>query len=173
MTSGGNNFNYFPDNQLTKLVQFIHKFVWNRNSSDPSIRGPSGLCLPCLPYCNTAAVYFMYRILCLLPFGVKKDGDNEANSAADDVNERRLIFRTIDELLGCMRSSVTDSCGDVAGHWLFTFKSLIMLPVQHHLGCSSSLTGRCSLTFTRRQLSCNVVTLAVRSVNGSLTEMNE
>jgi len=41
-----------------------------------------------------------------------------------------------------MRSSVVDSCGDEAGVWLFTFKSLIMLPVQQHVGCTStSSTG--------------------------------
>jgi len=63
-----------------------------------------------------------------------------ADNIKHDDNDN-VCNRTIDELLDCMRSSVTDSCGDVAGRWLFMFKSLIMLPVQHHLGCSSSLTG--------------------------------
>jgi len=65
-------------------------------------------------------------------------------SSLDALVEVVVVFcwhRTIEELLSCMRSSVADSCGDAAGRWLLRFKSLIMLPVQEHLGCSSSITG--------------------------------
>ena len=66
---------------------------------------------------------------------------SRAISAVAELLVLRALCRAIDELLTCMRSSVSHSCGDVAGHWLFSFKSLIMLPVQYHLGCSNSAAG--------------------------------
>jgi len=60
---------------------------------------------------------------------------------ANAVNDAGCVNRTIEELLDCLRLTVSDSCGGEAGRWLYVFKSLIMLPAQHRIGCSSSLTG--------------------------------